>query len=71
MRKFLLVSGLVVLVGLTGCNTTKGLINGVGKDLSAVGSSVKSGGDYVQDKITPEKSDSTVDQIDASAPVSQ
>ncbi|MFZ1891186.1 MAG: hypothetical protein WBO07_03565 [Formosimonas sp.] len=50
MRKLL---ALVVVSSfvLTGCNTFKGFANGVGKDVSAVGSGVKKGGDYVQEKI--------------------
>ena len=50
MRKIL---ALVVLSSfvLTGCNTFKGFANGVGKDVSAVGSATKKGGDYVQEKV--------------------
>lgn len=50
MRK-LLVLALVATLGLAGCNTFKGLVNGVGKDVSAVGGTVKKGGDYVQEKV--------------------
>lgn len=54
MRKVLLI-GLVTIFGLSACNTFKGLANGVGKDLSAVGSTVKGSGDYVQEKVPTKK----------------
>lgn len=52
MRKILLI-GLMTTFALSGCNTFKGFANGVGRDISAVGATVKGGGDYVQEKITP------------------
>jgi predicted small secreted protein len=50
MRKLLILAAVAAL-GLTGCNTFKGLAHGVGKDVSALGGAVKSGGDYVQEKV--------------------
>lgn len=50
MRKILILAAVAAMT-LTGCNTFKGLANGVGKDVSAVGGAVKSGGDYVQEKV--------------------
>ncbi|MGL4766600.1 MAG: entericidin [Formosimonas sp.] len=50
MRKLWVLAAVAVL-GLSACNTFKGLANGVGKDISAVGNGVKKGGDYVQEKI--------------------
>ena len=50
MRK-LFILALVATFGLTGCNTFKGLVNGIGKDVSAVGGAVKNGGEYVQEKV--------------------
>jgi predicted small secreted protein len=50
MRKLLALI-LVATFGLTGCNTFKGLANGVGKDVSAVGGAVQRGGDAVQEAV--------------------
>ena len=50
MRKLLIFIGVAAL-GLTGCNTFKGLAHGVGKDVSALGGAVITGGDYVHEKV--------------------
>ncbi|TDR31863.1 hypothetical protein [Hydromonas duriensis] len=50
MRKIIALSIFATVV-LAGCNTFKGLANGIGKDVSAVGGAVKKGGDYVQEKV--------------------
>ena len=50
MRKILTIAALAALA-LTGCNTIKGTVNGVGRDLSAIGGAFSSGGSSVQTTV--------------------
>lgn len=50
MRQILATAALATLV-LTGCNTIKGTVNGVGRDLSAIGGAFSNSGANVQTTV--------------------